>query len=76
MTPALFPHSEMLGQVSPHWFLSRVLSIVAYNAGENETTTPAESKAVETFIGTVQKTIADAGGTGKFVERGPGGNQD
>jgi hypothetical protein len=50
--------------------------IVAYNAGENETTTPAESKAVETFIGTVQKTIADAGGTGKFVERGPGGNQD
>lgn len=50
--------------------------IVAYNAGENETTTPAESKAVETFIGTVQKTIADAGGTGKFVERGLGGNQD
>jgi hypothetical protein len=43
--------------------------IVAYRGTETETSTPIESEMCERVLESVQKIIADRGGSGKFVER-------
>jgi hypothetical protein len=43
--------------------------IVAYRATETETSTPIESEMCERVLESIQKIIAERGGSGKFIEK-------